>query len=384
MVHTDNIEILSPKWKDNYVAIAMSSSNEYVPYLSVCLQSLIEHCSNDVNYDVLIFERNITQQNKEILENQIVNSNISLRFINPMPIITQYKNIKFPSHYNLECYFRLASPLILKKYKKLIFTDVDIIFERDIKDLYRLNVDNALGACQDIVFCAFCNTPHLNKLTYAKQELELSNPYKYFNTGIMLLNLDYFNRNEIPEKLLQMANEKLYHILEQDILNKYFKENITYLDDGWNFPTMNPIYDEFMKNLPDELMNRYKNARKNANIIHWAGRYKPWGNPNIDLAYKWWYYARKTPYYEEILGRYIGEKFASTIKSGDAAILTDDLMDTISAAINYHKNVWRYWRYKVKSNLSFGNTKERYIKKKQQLKEKLKLAKTLLKGRHEK
>jgi len=44
MGNCTNIEI-EPIWKDNYVAIAMSCSNEYVPYLSVCLQSLIEHTS---------------------------------------------------------------------------------------------------------------------------------------------------------------------------------------------------------------------------------------------------------------------------------------------------------------------------------------------------
>jgi len=94
------IETINPIWDDNYTAIAMSSSNEYVPYLSVCLQSLIEHSSKDHNYDIIIFERSITDENKRILQEQICRKNISLRFINPMNIISQY-NLKFPPHYNL-------------------------------------------------------------------------------------------------------------------------------------------------------------------------------------------------------------------------------------------------------------------------------------------
>ena len=41
---------LEPIFKNNYTAIAMSSSNEYVPYLSTCLQSLKEHANTDHNY----------------------------------------------------------------------------------------------------------------------------------------------------------------------------------------------------------------------------------------------------------------------------------------------------------------------------------------------
>ncbi len=356
----NSLETLQPVWNDNYVAIAMSSSNEYVPYLSVCLQSLVEYSSPNNNYDIIIFERGITQENKEILSHQISCSNISLRFINPMPIISQY-DLKFPSHYNLECYFRLTSPLILNNYSKLIFTDVDLIFEEDIAKLYNKEIHNALGACQDLVYCSFLDTPELDITKYAKEELELTNPYKYFNTGVMLLNLEYFRNNNIPEKLLNMANERLYKILEQDILNKFFKENITYLEDAWNFPTMNPKYLEFMKNTQEEYQDRYNIARKNPNIIHWAGRGKAWNNPNEDLAYKWWQYARRTPYYEVILQRlWSRTKF-------NPAILFD--------AFQYRTIVLKYWKYKFLSNLTFGKWYKHYNDKKNIFKQKIRNAK---------
>ena len=50
-----NFKGLKPAFIDNYTAIAMSSSDEYLPYLSVCLQSLVDNASDKHNYDIVIF-----------------------------------------------------------------------------------------------------------------------------------------------------------------------------------------------------------------------------------------------------------------------------------------------------------------------------------------
>lgn len=51
-----NFKGLKPAFIDNYTAIAMSSSDEYLPYLSVCLQSLVDNASDKHNYDIVIFQ----------------------------------------------------------------------------------------------------------------------------------------------------------------------------------------------------------------------------------------------------------------------------------------------------------------------------------------
>jgi len=183
----------------------------------------------------------------------------------------------------------------------------------------------------------------------------------------MLLNLEYFRQYNISQKLLEMANEKMYRILEQDILNKFFKENITYIEDCWNFPTMNPIYKQLMKNIKDlSIQKRYDTTRDNPAIIHWAGRGKAWNNPQEDLAYKWWEYARRTPFYETILLR---------IYTNPAR----ELPNQIKHAFNYKKNCLTYWRYKFLYAISFGKTKEHYRTKKTLWKEKIKIGKILKK-----
>ncbi len=290
-----------PAFKNNNNVIAMSSSSEYIPYLSVCLKSLIENINENQNYDIIIFERNISEEQKILLQSLITRVNISLRFINPMSIISQY-NLSFPSNYNLECYFRITAPIFLKNFDKVLFTDIDLIFKKDPSLLFKEDMsDYYIGACQDLMFTAFLNYPKSDWKDYAENELNLFNPYYYYNTGVILINIKKFNEDDISKKLLEIANSKQYRILEQDVINKFFKNKIKYIDTKWNFPVANDVYKNLIQYMPSQFKQKYIDDSQNPSIIHYAGGLKPWLNFKENLAYVWWSYARQTPFYEELL-----------------------------------------------------------------------------------
>lgn len=354
---------LTPAFPENNICIAMSSSNEYTPYLSVCLESLKQASSEENNYDIIIFERNITEENKKILKSQIESKNISLRFYNPTQLIKNYQ-LKFPSCYNLECYFRLVSPVVCKNYEKIIFTDIDLLFKHDIKDLYEVDLGNLpLGAAQDYIYGIFLNNPNDIWKTYALKTLELDEPYKYFNTGVMLINVKEFNQNNYSTKLLELVSKKQYKILEQDGLNKFFKTNIKYIDSSWNFPTLNKAYKSLFKFMPYEFTKKYNKDKENPKIIHFAGGLKPWFYPEEEFANVWWQYAKQTPFYELILKK-MCDKNKPTI-------------DLLKDAKHYKSNILRYWKYKILQNFVFGKTRKRYTTKKHIFKTKIRNAQVI-------
>ncbi len=364
-MENNDIQTIEPIWTENFTAIAMSSSDEYVPYLSVYLTSIVEHSSDNHNYDIIVFERAIKDKNKEILKSIINKDNIVLRFFNPMEVINKYPNIKFPKNYNLECYFRLVAPLFLKHYEKVIFTDIDLITQTDLKDLYSIKLDKSMGACQDLVYSIFLNTPNADWMNYAKQELELNDPYKYFNTGVIILNIKDFNSNNLSYKLLELANKKLYRILEQDILNKFFKDQITYIDDKWNVPILNPKYLKLKKYMPKEYNTRYEKCINKPAIIHWAGYLKPWQNPREQYAYLWWMYARKSPFYEMILERFIRH----------ISLDRNEIEKIINYTQNYKNIVINYWFSKLLYFVTTGKWKQYYFEKKNMNKKKIQIIK---------
>lgn len=365
----------SPIFKDNQICLAVSSSNEYVPYLSIYLQSISSYISKNNNYDIIVFERSITSENKEKLQKQIEKENVSLRFVNPSELLKKY-DLKFPPHYNLECYFRLAAPLILKNYDKVIFTDVDLIFQEDPAKLFDTDIGTyPLAACKDLMYGAFLKNPQLEWMEYAKSVLKLEKPFEYFNTGVMILNIGEFNKNNYSKKLLEFVSQTTFRILEQDGLNSYFQNNIRYLDTAWNFPVANAGYKTFLHFMPVEFANKYKQDKKNPHIIHFAGYQKPWFCPVMDFAEIWWSYARQTPFYEEIMLRMIQHNTSMAMQ-----ISRNIDLSAVKNALNLGRNKLKYWRYKLLSKITFGKKRKKYKEKRKKVKTLIKQTKQFLKG----
>lgn len=292
-----------PAFSTSNIPVACSCSNKYVPFLMVFLQSIIEHASPEYNYDVLVFECSISLENKKLLTRFFKDKNRSIRFINPATLL-DIKHLYCYAHYAPECYFRLTAPLILKHYDKVIFTDIDLVFLKDPRELYRIPlVGKPIAACVDFVFGALLNCPESTFDEYCRNTLHLKDPFAYCNTGVLIINIAEFNKHNYAEQLLKNIKQKQYRILEQDALNEFFKTNICYLDPIWNVPTesLSSKRMNLFSYMPAQERVEYARCRENACVVHWAGGEKPWNNLQTDLADIWWKYARKTPVYELLL-----------------------------------------------------------------------------------
>lgn len=354
---------IEPFFGGNPIPIALSCSNEYVPYLCVSLQSLREHTSENNNYDIIIFESGITEKNKKILAAFITDKNISLRFAN---VSSEIENLSLiaRNHYSKECFFRLLAPLVLKNYTKIIFTDIDLLFNEDIAILFNSEMKGkAIAACQDYMFAGFLNSPDIsgkNWKNYAANTLQLSDPYKYINTGVLVLDIENFRKNEFPQKLLALADNSRFRILEQDILNLFFKEEVSYLDYDWNFHVKNggyvAIVEQFM---PEKLKRDYRRIEKNPKIIHFAGEYKPWHGTEGNFFNIWWEYARKTPFYELILQRMLMRNLPQPTVS-----------TTVTSQYFHLKDYFNYCRCRLLSHIYSGYRKQHYKEKYKEIRSK--------------
>ena len=59
---------INPAFNENYTTLVMNCSNEYVPYMDVCLQSVLDNSSKKQNYDVVVLETTISKTNKSIIK----------------------------------------------------------------------------------------------------------------------------------------------------------------------------------------------------------------------------------------------------------------------------------------------------------------------------
>jgi lipopolysaccharide biosynthesis glycosyltransferase len=136
--------------------------------------------------------------------------------------------------------------------------------------------------------------------TFAGKQREMFQPmleqgYRYFNAGVMLLNIREIRKNHNFKTYMQAVEAWNYQMAapDQDILNYVHWKKVGYVD--------YKKYDMFAR-IAHNRKYTYRDIKENTAIIHYAGD-KPWDvcNCHFDIEQLWWDYAKKLPYYMELL-----------------------------------------------------------------------------------
>ena len=301
-------ETLFPFAENNNIPVVLMSSDFYVPYLYVFLQSAIDKASVDYNYDFIILEKEISDRNKKSLKKLVADiPNVSVRFYNPCYEIGKSKFYIAHAVYAEEAYYRMLTPWILSNYDKAIVMDCDIIARKDLKELYETDVEGYLAAgVRDIVFQGILNGSVPGTLEYVLDEMKMKDPYEYINTGVLVMNLKEWRAQHTQKEIVHLANTKKFRIQEQDILNVLLEGKAKSLDIGWNYYVpVSDFLDISLKYAPVTSLKKYKKAGEDPYLVHYAGVPKPWTNPEVLMGDIWWGVARKTPMYELFISRMI-------------------------------------------------------------------------------
>lgn len=293
-----------PAFPENNIAIMTMSSDEYAPYLGVYLKSILNTASPQHNYDILVFERNISERNKRLLKMICQDSaNISLRFFNMNAKMAGVKFFVAAAHFAVEAYYRLLLPWTLPHYKKIIAMDCDIVVKKDLAELYKEDIDEvAMAAVKDYTYSAMLNGVFGAdyELEYAKKTLKMKNPYNYINTGVLLLNLPYIRQSYTENYVVSFCQKKKFHFQEQDAMNVLLEGKIKFLDMRWNHTvSLNPNAVRAMENFCAE--SALQKIRSDSYILHFYAHPKPWFFPTSIFAEEWWALARETPFYEQLI-----------------------------------------------------------------------------------
>ena len=105
-------------------------------------------------------------------------------------------------YYSPSIYYRLFIPTMFPQYKKALYLDCDITILDDVANLYNHDLKrNLVGAIVDEVV-----TSNEVFRYYVENALGV-NEYKYFNSGILVMNLDAFRKEKLEEKFEQTQKE---------------------------------------------------------------------------------------------------------------------------------------------------------------------------------
>lgn len=289
------------------INIVFGTNNNYAKYLTVALNSLIEKTSANRFYDIIILETDVKENLKQLIKSLAENkANISIRFVNTEEIFKslESKNLFCHIYFTKEMYLRLFIPDILQDYEKALYIDCDTLIQADVAELFDIDLDdNYIAAVKD--FNTIVNVKHYQKINYYySQVLKFGVLDNYFNSGVLVMNLNEFRRINLIEKTLELLSihkELLYP--DQDLLNIICKNKVKILESGWNYVfsvNSSLIYDNYFIPLAIE----WAQGLANQKIIHYLSENKPWKCPELGYSDIWWFAAKKTLLYQDLLKEY--------------------------------------------------------------------------------
>lgn len=298
--------MIGPAFSENSVTLVCSSDNNYVPYLVVLLYSIVDHISCDNNYDILILEDSISNENKTIIMNvALKRKNVSIRFIDMVKYtngVDQRWSIPDEKKWSRAIYYRMLIPYILSNFEKVVYLDCDIINFCDIAELYKIELENNLiGAVRllgmvNIGQCNMFNSTYiLTDCTLPQIKIE-----DYFNSGVLIINIQRFLEAYSKEYILEFINIQNYGLPDQESLNVLCANQVKYIDAGWNcYPYTKRELENVLEICPKDKKEYYREGYSHIKNVHYTTPVKPWMEPYGEYANSssfFWKYAIGTPY----------------------------------------------------------------------------------------
>lgn len=257
----------------------------------VCISSLLMNAKKDTSYDIFILHpanQSMTQTDLVKLPEYYDNCKLTFR-----PVGNEFDNAFEIRGITTPAYYRLLIPEIIPEYDKIIYSDVDVIFRRDLSDLYSIDLAGVyMAATYDVgMNLGKDGVAHIN----ATKGLVLG---KYIQSGFILLNSSKLKNDGLVIRFKEEA-KKQYKFQDQDILNVVCGKNLKVLPAKYNMTDYTFYYlnsgDELIKSgyIKDEEISEAKQY----GTLHFNG-HKPWKSYSINFDI-WWEYYRKSPFFDE-------------------------------------------------------------------------------------
>lgn len=238
----------------------------------VSINSLIENLKQtNIRYNIFVCTFGLSDSNVSMLESLTTpHVQVVVKIFDPEKYSSKLDSISQKTHVTTTALIKFELANLFPAINTICYLDSDIIIKSDIEELLATNVNNFyLAACQEFM-------SYLNDVQYHFRKKTVF----YFNSGVMLLNLDKIREDKMTELLWDYKiNKAKTKLMDQETLNKVFEKKVKPLSIKWNF---NPVFcDEvYLNAINNNYNSKYRNLKdleNDASIIHYVGKFdKPW------------------------------------------------------------------------------------------------------------
>ncbi|RYH10311.1 glycosyltransferase family 8 protein [Tropicimonas sp. IMCC6043] len=256
--------------------------DDFAPCTLVSLRSVLSRLAGDARVSLHpTFESDNLRQDVASLAHAFPESDIALREVD----LTPWRHLP-RGRLPLAARARLLLPDIHSG--RVLYLDGDALARRDLTPLWRVDLgDKCIGAALapgvQAILERYANSRSQPARKAGEKTLERGrrldgiDMQRYFNSGVMVLDLDAIHAKGLAERMMDIEATAAYTSRDQDWLNMVFRNETQVLDPTWNSGWGNPRTAK--RYVSPDLRARFRESREDPAIIHYTGFEKPWSAP---------------------------------------------------------------------------------------------------------
>lgn len=243
--------------------IAICTDDNYVAPCMTTITSVLNNAKNSI-CKVYVLSEGLTETNKVKFQQlaDFYHQTIIVREVADDVLSGLVASGRFPK----SIYFRFLLPEILKDEVRCLYLDCDILVRENISDFYDTDLYGYA--------CAAIEDQRGDDVTIHNRIFMYS---KYFNSGVLLMNLDYWRQHGVAGQLIDYLRtypERCW-FPDQDALNAVLEGKVKFMDYRYN------LQGEMLSHRCYLLLSATKwqaldEAISNPAVIHFTDINKPW------------------------------------------------------------------------------------------------------------
>lgn len=240
------------------MSIVLSTERAYLPMACLSISSLVESAKKNLKaqkpLDIWLLIDGVSREDRAAAEAFLSGLDATCHMVdshNPWCLEAAARRRRSPAAFARLVVERLIKP----QGSRVIYLDADTRAVEDVRALYDVDLgDTVLGAVDDIGVLAD------NRREFLCKKLKISPQARYFNSGVLVIDIDRWERERIGERALSVFVEtpEILTFNDQDALNATLKGHWTPLPVRWN---------KLIGSAPPDWPEA---------ICHFAGEWKPW------------------------------------------------------------------------------------------------------------
>lgn len=228
------IEAAAP---EHTIHVAFACDANYVMPLAVAMCSAAANCRRDRRLVFHVFQTGIGEADRGKIERSLKHTGFPELRVNwfeaPVDRLAGAKIVnKWLSSAAL---VRLLIPELLPPaVETVLYLDCDVVVDEDLAELWDTDLaDKSLGAVRDTI--GWVSNPDGGVSNYRELGIPADTPY--FNSGVLLINVSKWRKNQTSERLLEYLwhHQAIIRYEDQEVLNAVLYDDWIELDFRWNW-----------------------------------------------------------------------------------------------------------------------------------------------------